>query len=155
MAILQRDTLDELARWEPFRSIERLQQEMNHLFERLMPEDDGNGRSLGFIPSAELEETDSQILLKVEIPGMDAKDLDVEVTESAVMVKGERKSESKTEDKGVVRSEFHYGTFERVIALPAPIQTTNLEATYENGLLTLTLPKANTEARQPVKINLG
>lgn len=155
MAIMQRDTLDELTHWEPFRSIERLQQEMNHLFERLMPEGDGNGRSLGFIPSAELEETDSQIRLKLEIPGMEAKDLDVEVTESAVSVKGERKSESKTEEKGVVRSEFHYGTFERMITLPAPIQTTNVEATYDKGMLTLTLTKANTKAQPPVKISLS
>ncbi|HSM83368.1 MAG TPA: Hsp20/alpha crystallin family protein [Nodosilinea sp.] len=155
MAIMQRDSLDKITHWEPFRGIEQLHQEMNHLFDRLMQEGDGDGRSLTFIPSAELEETDQAIQLKLEVPGMEAKDLDVEVTESTVSVKGERKSESKTEEKGVVRSEFRYGTFERLIPLPVPIQTANVQATYKNGLLTLTLPKVESAPQSTVKVNIS
>ncbi|PZU98217.1 MAG: molecular chaperone [Leptolyngbya sp.] len=155
MAIMQRDSLDEITRWEPFRGIERLHQEMNHLFDRLLHEGNGVERSLTFIPSAELEETDQAIQLKLEVPGMEAKDLDVEVTESAVSIKGERRSESKTEKKGVVRSEFRYGTFERVIPLPTPIKTSDVQAEYKNGLLTLTLPKAEAAPQSKVKVNIS
>lgn len=155
MAIMQRNSLDDIIRWEPFKGIERLHQEMNQLFDRLMQDGNGNGRSLTFIPSAEMEETDQAITLKLEVPGMEAKDLDVEVTESAVSVKGERKSESKTEDKGVVRSEFRYGTFERMIPLPAPIKTGEVQAAYKNGMLHLTLPKAETVTQSAVKVNIS
>ena len=155
MAIMQRDSLDKLTHWEPFRGIEQLHQEMNHLFDRLLQEGNGSERSLTFTPSAELEETDQEIHLKLEVPGMEAKDLDVEVTESTVSIKGERKSESKTEEKGVVRSEFRYGSFERVIPLPAPIQTANVQANYKNGLLTLTLPKVQSAPQSTVKVNVS
>ncbi len=155
MAIVHRDPLEELTHWEPFRGMERLQQEMNRLFDRFLPSGNGEIRSLTFIPSAEMEETDDTIHLKLEVPGMEAKDLDVQVTESSILVKGERKSESKTEEKGVVRSEFHYGKFERRIPLPAHVQTDKVQAECKNGVLSLTLPKLESEQRKAVKVNIS
>ncbi len=155
MAIVHRDPLEELTHWEPFRGMERLQQEMNRLFDRFLPSGNGEIRSLTFIPSAEMEETDDTIHLKLEVPGMEAKDLDVQVTESSILVKGERKSESKTEEKGVVRSEFHYGKFERRIPLPAHVQTDKVQAECKNGVLSLTLPKVESEQRKAVKVNIS
>ncbi len=155
MAIIQRDPLEELTHWEPFRGIERLQQEMNRLFDRFLPGDNGEIRSLTFVPSAEMEETDDAIHLRLEVPGMEAKDLNVEVTDSSISIKGERKSESKTEEKGMVRSEFHYGKFERRIPLPAHVQTDKVQAECKNGLLNLTLPKVESEQRKAIKVNVG
>jgi HSP20 family protein len=155
MAIIRRDPLEELTHWEPFRGIESLQREMNRLFDRLMPAGNGEIRSLTFIPSAEMTETDDAIHLKLEVPGMEAKDLNVEVTEGSVAVKGERKAESKTEEKGIVRSEFHYGRFERQIPLPAHIQTDKVQAECKNGMLSLTLPKVESEQRKAVKVNIN
>jgi HSP20 family protein len=86
---------------------------------------------------------------------MEAKDLNVEVTDSFISVKGERKSESKTEEKGMVRSEFHYGKFERRIPLPAHVQTDKVQAECKNGLLSLTLPKVEAEQRKAVKVNVS
>lgn len=154
MAIIQRDPLEGLTHWEPFRGVESLQREINRLFDRLIPSGNGEIRSLSFIPSAEIEETDDAIHLKVEVPGMEAKDLNVEVTEESVLIKGERKSESKTEEKGVVRSEFHYGKFERRIPLPTHIQTNQVQAECKNGMLSLTLPKIESEQRKAVKVNV-
>lgn len=155
MAIIQRDPLEEIAHWEPFRGIENLQREINRLFDRLLPSSNGEIRALTFAPSAEIEETDDAIHLKLEVPGMEAKDLTVEVTERAVSIKGERKSESKTEDKGVVRSEFHYGKFERSIPLPTPIQTDKVRAECKNGLLNLTLPKVESGQQKAVKVDIS
>jgi HSP20 family protein len=80
--------------------------------------------------------------------------IDVQVTPSAVSIKGERKSETKTEENGKTRTEFHYGKFERVIPLPAKIQNTNVKAEYKDGILNLTLPKKEEEKNKVVKVNL-
>ena len=152
MPIIQRDPLEEITHWEPFRGIETLQREMNRLFDRLMPTGNGEIRSLPFVPSAELEETDNEIHLRLEVPGMEAKDLDVEVMDDAVLIKGERKSQSKTEEKGVIRSEFHYGKFERRIPLSAHVKTDQIEAECQHGVLNLIMPKVVAETPKAVKV---
>ncbi|MBD2431201.1 MULTISPECIES: Hsp20/alpha crystallin family protein [Fischerella] len=143
-----------LVRYNPWQEMNALQSQLNRLFdESFMPSrlwKDGDVK----VPAAELQETESAILLKLEIPGMEAKDLDVQVTEDAVYVSGERKSERKTEEKGYTRSEFHYGKFQRVIPLPARIQNTNVTADYKDGILNLTLPKTEAEKNKVVKVNL-
>jgi HSP20 family protein len=106
------------------------------------------------VPAAEIEETKDAIHLKLEVPGMEAKDIDVQVTENAVLISGERKSETKTEEKGITRSEFQYGKFRRVIPLSARIQNTNVTAEYKDGILNLTLPKTEAEKNKVVKVNL-
>lgn len=144
-----------LVRWEPFREIEALQRQMNRLFDELMPTDREGARSITFVPPAEMEETPDAIHLKIEIPGMDAKDLDVQVSAESVSITGERKSETKTEDKGMTRTEFRYGKFQRVIPLPARVQNTNVQAEYKDGILKLTLPKVEEEKNKVVKVKVG
>ncbi|WP_250126071.1 Hsp20/alpha crystallin family protein [Chroococcidiopsis sp. CCMEE 29] len=144
-----------LTRWEPFREIDTLQRQMNRLFDSLATTDGGENASFSFVPAAEMQETEDAIHLRLEIPGMEAKDLDVQVTAEAVSINGERKSETKTEDKGVTRSEFRYGKFQRVIPLPARIQNDKVQAEYKNGVLNLTLPKAESEKNKVIKVNLG
>jgi HSP20 family protein len=143
-----------LIRWQPFQEIETLQRDMNRLFDRLMATD-GDRNGLTFAPAAELEETADTIHLKLEIPGMDAKDIDVQVSAEAVSIKGERKEETRTEEKGMTRTEFRYGKFQRMIPLPARVENTNAKAEYKNGILHLTLPKAEDEKNKVVKVNIG
>ncbi|MBE8989190.1 MULTISPECIES: Hsp20/alpha crystallin family protein [Nostoc] len=142
--------------WEPFREIDTLQRQMNRLFDRLMPTTNGGERS-GFIfsPAAELEETDDAIRLKLEVPGLEAKDINVEATPESISITGERKTETKSEENGITRSEFRYGKFQRVIPLPSQIQNDKVQAEYKNGILQLTLPKAESEKHKAVKVNLG
>ncbi len=106
------------------------------------------------VPKAEMTQTPDAVHLKLELPGIDAKDLDIQVTENAVSISGERKPENKTEDKGMRRTEFHYGKFERVIPLPVKIQNTEVKAEYKDGILHLTLPKKEEEKNRVVKVNL-
>lgn len=148
-----------LIRWEPFREIESMQRDMNRLFERMMVPGDG-GRDIttggaSFIPAAEMHETPDAVELKIEVPGMEAKDLDVKVTPEAVAIAGERKVEKKIEEKGMTRSEFRYGQFQRIIPLPTRIQNDQVQAEYTNGVLRLTLPKAEADKNKVVTINLG
>lgn len=144
-------------RWDPFRDISQLQREMNRLFDRMVTTSDGETEIVGasFIPSAEIHETPEQIQLRIEVPGIEAKDLDVKVTAEAVAITGERKSEINQEDKGMKRSEFRYGKFQRVIPLPTRIQNEKVQAEFKNGVLCLTMPKAEEEKNKVVTINLG
>ncbi|QHG14988.1 Hsp20/alpha crystallin family protein [Nostoc sp. ATCC 53789] len=106
------------------------------------------------VPAAELQETDDAIYLKLELPGLEAKDLDIQVTEDTVHISGERKSETKTQNNSTTKSEFYYGKFQRVIPLSARVQNTNVTANYKNGILNLTLPKSEKEKNKVVKVNL-
>ena len=140
-----------LIRWEPMREINALQREMNRLFDTMTPLHTNGDR---LMPVVEMEDTPEAILLKVELPGIDPKDLDVQVTADAVSISGERKAETKSEEKGFFRSEFYYGSFQRVIPLPARIQNTTVKADYKDGILHLTLPKAEEEKNKVVKVTL-
>ncbi|AUB36271.1 HSP20, HSP20 family protein [Nostoc flagelliforme CCNUN1] len=143
-----------LVRWNPWREIDTLQRQLNNIFEDTRVPSAFLDGGLSKVPAAEIQETENAIHLKLELPGIEAKDLDVQVTKNAVYVSGERKSETKTEEKGVTRSEFHYGKFQRVIALSARIQNTNVTADYKDGILNLTLPKTEQEKNKVVKVNL-
>ncbi|MBH8565812.1 Hsp20/alpha crystallin family protein [Nostoc sp. CENA67] len=145
----------DIERWEPFREIDTLQRQINRLFDRLIPTEDGERTGLSFIPAAELEETENEIRLRLEVPGLEAKDINVEVTADSVTITGERKFESQTQDNGVTRSEFRYGKFQRIIQLPSLVENDKVQAEYKNGVLHLTLPKAESEKHKAVKVNLG
>jgi HSP20 family protein len=154
MAITRWEPLGTLSRWDPFREMVTLRREMDDLFGRMAPLGNGEHLETSLMPTVEMEDMTDAISLKLEIPGMEAKDLDIQVTDTSVSVSGERKSESKTEEKGMVRSEFRYGKFERVIPLPAHIQNDKVKAEYQNGVLQMTLPKAEGEKRKVVQVKL-
>ncbi|MFN6562191.1 MAG: Hsp20/alpha crystallin family protein [Nostoc sp. ChiSLP01] len=143
-----------LVRWNPWREIDTLQRQINNLFEDTRVPSGLLDRDFIKVPAAELQETDDAIYLKLELPGIEAKDLDIQVTEDAVHISGERKSETKTEEKGTTKTEFYYGKFHRVIPLSARIQNTSVTADYKDGILHLTLPKSEQEKNKVVKVNL-
>ncbi|MBW4628156.1 MAG: Hsp20 family protein [Brasilonema octagenarum HA4186-MV1] len=143
-----------LVRWNNWQQMNSLHRQMNRLFDDMLVPSTLIERNLPRVPAAELQETEDAIHLKLELPGIEAKDLDVQVTQNAVSIKGERKSETKTEEKGRTVTEFHYGKFQRVIPLPAHIQNTNVTAEYKDGILNLTLPKSEQEKNKVVKVNL-
>ncbi len=155
MAVVRFDPFRDI---DPFREISQLQREMNRVFDQMMPSAGDRGSQTSgysFMPSAEIHETPEQIKLKIEVPGIEAKDLDVKVTAEAVAITGERKSETQHDDKGVKRSEFRYGRFQRIIPLPTRIQNDKVQAEFQNGVLCLTLPKAEEEKNKVVTVSLG
>ena len=138
-----------LVRYNPWQELNALQRQIDSLFE------DFQAPTLARAIAAELHETEEAVHLKLELPGIEAKDVDIEVTENAVKVVAERKEETKTDNNGKTRSEFYYGKFQRVIPLTARIQNTNVKAEYKDGILNLILPKTEQEKNKVVKINLG
>ena len=152
-----------LVRYNPWREMSSLQRQLNRLFDdALIPESWGDFSNLSKIPAAELTETDDALHLKLEVPGMEAKDLDIQVMADRVAIAGERKSETKSEENGKTRlcgavsfrTEFRYGKFSRVIPLPVRIQNTNVTADYKDGILNLTLPKSEEEKNKVVKVSI-
>lgn len=144
-----------LIKWEPFAEIESLQKEMNRLFEQFTPTRREHLFGDGFVPAVELKDNDTSIDLKVELPGLAPEDIDIQVSADTVSITGERKSETKTEEEGMTRSEFHYGRFQRVIPLPVQVQNNDAEAEYKDGILRLHLPKDEAEQQKVVKVPIG
>ena len=133
-----------IARYNPWTEINALQNQLNRVFEDI--------QTPAFrTPAAELSETEDALHLRLELPGMEAKDVDIEVTADAVKVVAERKTKHKED----TRSEFYYGKYQRVIPLKARIQNTNVRAEYKDGILNLTLPKSEEEKNKVVKVNLS
>ncbi|MBE9063646.1 Hsp20/alpha crystallin family protein [cf. Phormidesmis sp. LEGE 11477] len=148
-----------IVRWDPFREMMSLQREMNRLFDDISTRENNqssmSGRSMSMMPLAEMEESDGKIHLKLEVPGMNADDIDIRVTKEAVMINGERKTESTSEQNGQRRSEFRYGSFSRTIPLPEPVDNSNVQAEYRDGILTLDLPKVEDNSNKAVKVSLS
>ena len=142
-----------LVRYNPWQELKLQQRQINRLLDSAVMPSTLFEKTATRIP-AEIQETADAIHLKLEVPGMEAKDLDIQVTEDTVSITGERKSETKTEEKGVTRSEFQYGKFQRVFPLPAKIQNTDVTAEYKDGILNLLLPKTKEEKNKVVKVNL-
>ena len=92
-----------LISWEPFREIESLQREMNRLFDSLTPSENGSSNSVAFMPAAEMHETPNTIELRLELPGMEAKDIDVRLSKQAVAISGERQYQTTTEQHEMTR----------------------------------------------------
>ncbi len=143
----------DLVRWDPFREIDEIQREMNRMFDRLMARPAGTD-VFAFVPAVEMHDDPETITLKLELPGLNPNDLDIQATAEAISISGERRFEKRSEDKGVTRTEFRYGRFQRVIPLPSRIKHDQVKAEYRNGILTLTLPKADSEKAQVIKVNV-
>lgn len=142
-----------IIRWNPYSEIESIRRQFDKMF------DDATGLTPSFNniwkPAVELQDNGENLTLKAELPGIEAKDLDISVTRNAVVIRGENRSENQTENKGFFHSEFRYGKFERAIGLPVEVQNDKVEANFTNGVLTLTLPKTETAKNRVVKLNLA
>lgn len=142
-----------LMHWQPFRELEDMQRDMNRLFDSLSTPR-RTGIDLDFVPAVELEDTAEHYVLHLELPGLNPDDVNIEVTADSVSIRGERRSETRSEDGGVKRSEFHYGKFQRVIPLPGRINNQVVKADYQQGVLTVTLPKAEEEKHKVVTVHV-
>ncbi|XGV94614.1 MAG: Hsp20/alpha crystallin family protein [Leptolyngbya sp. BL-A-14] len=147
-----------LIRWQPWQEVETLSRQLDQLFADFTPVSRAAtpvaSPSKTWTPAIELKATDTDFVLRAELPGIDAKDLDIQVTRKGVSIAGEYRSETKNEDGKFFRSEFRYGSFRRVVPLPVAIQNDQVKADFTDGILTLTLPKVVNDRPKVVKVNL-
>jgi HSP20 family protein len=142
-----------LIRWQPHQEMTSLRRQLDKMFDELA---NVNPKSqMTWKPAVELQDTEDSIILRAEIPGVEGKDLDIQVTREAVAISGEHRYEKKAEANGHFRTEFRYGKFQRAIALPVAVQNDQVQAEFKNGILTLTLPKVAEARNKVVKVNLA
>ena len=139
--------------WQPFTEIETIRQQLDKVFDQLATTRDNS--EAAWMPALELVDAGDNFVLKAQLPGIDPKDIDVQVSREAISISGERRYENTDEKPGCVRSEFRYGKFHRVLTLPARIQNDSVQAECKDGILTLTLPKVTEARNKVVKINLA
>jgi HSP20 family protein len=140
-----------LVRWDPFRELTALQTEVNRLFSRMGGGDVTERQS--WTPSIDVIETDEDIKLKADLAGMDPKDISIEVQDNVLTVSGERRFQEEVKEDKYYRIERRYGSFSRSIALPQAVNEDKIEAKYENGLLEVSVPKA--EIAKPKRISVA
>jgi len=138
---------------QPFTEIETIRQQLDKAFDGLAAARDNSEAT--WMPAVELADAGDNFVLKAQLPGIDPKDIDVQVTPEAISISGERRYENTEEKSRCVRSEFRYGKFHRVLSLPAHIQNDSVQAKYKDGILMLTLPKVTEARNKVVKINLA
>lgn len=105
------------------------------------------------VPDVDVIDHGGELVVKAEIPGMDKNDLDISVSGNVLTIRGTKKEEKKEEKENYVMSEIRAGTFARTLTLPAEVDSNNVKATYENGVLELTLPKSPAAAKRTIKVS--
>jgi HSP20 family protein len=140
-----------LVRWDPFRDLTALQSEVNRLFSRATGGEVGDRQT--WTPAIDVVETDDAIVLKAELAGMDPKDINIEVQDNVLTVSGERRFEEEVREDKFYRIERRYGSFSRSLALPPTADESKVQAKYEDGVLQITVPKA--EIAKPKKITVS
>jgi len=106
-------------------------------------------------PNVDIFETDNELVLKANVPGLDQKDIDIRIENGTLSIKGERKFEKEENNKGFHRMERSYGSFVRYFTLPETVDTEHVKAEYNNGVLTLTLPKKEIAKPKAIKVQVS
>ena len=139
----------------PWTGMTSLKQEMDRLFDRFAEPKWGDFFALGeWAPSLDLTETKDALVVKVETPGMDPKDIQLELQENLLTVKGEKKQAKEEKDERFHRVERSYGAFTRSVRLPVAVDGSKVTAAFKNGLLTVTLPKTPAAKGTPIPIKV-
>jgi HSP20 family protein len=143
-----------LTRFEPFREFASLQNQMN----RLLQQEPGRDESLlatSFAPPVDIYEDEHSYTLKLEVPGIEEKDIDVKLENSTLTVSGERKFEKEEKEENYRRVERRYGSFVRSFTLPQTIDSESVTAEYDKGLLKIRLAKRAEAKPKQIKISVG
>ena len=142
--------------WKPVDELTTLRREMDSLWERFFPGKHPEGRFLGheWLPSIDLTETKDKYIVKAELPGLEAKDVDLSIADDVLTIKGEKREETETKDEHHFFVERHWGSFERRIKLPASVKTDKIDASFDKGVLTITLLKTEEAKKKEIKIKV-
>lgn len=144
-----------LVRWEPFHEIASLRDDMDRVFDSFFGHLPEKERRDGiWSPLIDIEETDNEVTVRAEIPGVKKEDIKISVVSNTLSISGERKYESEEKGKTFHRIERSYGKFNRMISLPAEVDHNKAKAQYKEGMLTISLPKAETARPKEIAIEV-
>ena len=136
-----------IIRWDPFREMTQVQNHVNRLVDQVW-----GGRQESWLPAVDVFDTQEAVVLKAELAGMDPDDIQIEVEDNVLTIKGERKFEEAVDEERYYRVERRFGSFQRSLALPQGVKADEIVAGYEDGILTLTVPKAPEQKPQRIAV---
>jgi HSP20 family protein len=146
----------EITPWKPFRELERMRREIDRVWDSFFGEKPlmKAGEVGEWLPSLDVAETNNDIVVKAEIPGMDPKDIDISLSNDILTIKGEKKQEKEEKEENYHLIERSYGKFVRSVRLPGEVKSAKINASYKDGVLNITLPKSEEAKKKEVKIKI-
>jgi HSP20 family protein len=144
-----------LNRWEPFRGAATLQEQVNRLFGNVLENSGEESNLTSWAPAVDIYETEHELVVKADLPEVDPKELDIRVENNLLTIRGERKFEKKVNEENYLRVERAFGSFSRSFSLANTVNSEAIKADYQNGVLTLTIPKREETKPKQIKVNVG
>lgn len=153
MNLIRYEDPAELSTWTPFNRLATLRDEMDRLFGLTTPRDFGLVN--GWSPALDIYQDKDDVIVKVELPGMKKEEISISMHEGMVSISGERKTETESKEGESFRRERFYGKFHRTIALPTAVNPNKVKAAYKDGVLTVTLPKAEEAKPKQIEVSVS
>jgi len=144
-----------LSRWEPYRGVGSLQEQINRVFDEVVGRTTDESALSTWVPAVDIYETEHELVVKADLPDVDPKDLDIRVENNLLTIHGERKFEKKVSEENYLRVERSYGTFSRSFSLSNSVNPEAIKADYQNGVLTLSIPKREEAKPKQIKVNVS
>jgi HSP20 family protein len=144
-----------LTRWEPVRGLTSLQDQVNRVFHEAFDRTGEDSSLSAWAPSVDIYETEHELVVKADLPEIDPKDLDIRVENNILTIRGERKFAKQVNEDKYLRVERSYGSFARSFTLASTVNPEAIKADYQNGVLTLSIPKREEAKPKQIKVNVG
>jgi HSP20 family protein len=141
-----------LTHWEPFRGATSLQDQVNRLFNDVLERRGDESSLTAWAPAVDIYESEHELVVKADLPDVDPTDLDIRVENNILTIRGERKFEKKVNEESYLRVERAYGSFARSFTLANTVNSDAIKAEYQNGVLTLTIPKKEGAKPKQIKV---
>ena len=143
-----------ITRFEPFRGVSSLQDQINRLFNEAFDRSEG-GSLTPWAPAVDIYETEQELVVKADVPDVKPEELDIRVERNILTIRGERKFEKKVDENNYLRVERSYGSFSRNFSLANTVNTEAIKADYQDGVLTLSIPKREEAKPKQIKVNVA
>src|SRR5580693_7940620 len=144
-----------LNRWEPFRGAATLQEQVNRLFGNVLEHSGEESNLTSWAPAVDIYETEHELVVKADLPEVDPKDLHIRAENNLLTIRGEGKFEKRVSEESCLRVERSYGSFARSFTLANTGNSEAIKAEYQNGVLTLSIPKREESKPKQIKVNVG
>jgi HSP20 family protein len=144
-----------IARFEPFRGVGTLQDQINRLFNESFDRSSQDGSLTTWAPAVDIFETEHELVVKADLPDVKPEELDIRVENNILTIRGERKFEKKVTEDKYLRVERSYGSFSRSFSLANTVNTEAIKADYKDGVLTLSIPKREEAKPKQIKVQVG
>lgn len=156
MAITRWKPEREVSVWSPYRDLVNMQREIGRVFDSLFTDNDTEGAYVAqWAPRVDVMENKDSYMIKAELPGVDKGNVKIVLQDNVLTIKGEKKEEKEEKDLNLHRVERTFGTFERAFSLPANVKSDKIDASFKDGILTVTLPKVEEAKPKEIEVKVS